>query len=178
MDRRKRVEWLEKKISRHRELYYNERPEISDAEFDALEDELRELDPENPVLGQVGAVADAGTVGLPTKEHKIPMGSLDKVPEDRLEHWANKAGPLFLVQEKLDGISLEIEYQSGKMGDAITRGDGFVGEVVTHNAVSFQNCARKQAGNTSLLQTPAPSRPAARRGSGPQGGRGSDSSPF
>ena len=141
---RERVASLEEQIRRHRELYYNQAPELSDAEFDQLEGELRTLAPESPVLQEVGAPvaaerAPAEQIGLPTKTHKIPMGSLEKVTEDRLEHWSAKAGPLFLVQEKLDGISLEIEYSSGVMQDAITRGDGFKGEVVTHNAVMFQN---------------------------------------
>ena len=136
-----RVAWLESEITRHRDLYYNSRPEVSDAEFDALEDELRELQPESSVLSDVGA--PSSVVGLATKKHKIPMGSLEKIAEDRLEHWFEKTGPLFLVQEKLDGISLEIEYSGGVMGDAITRGDGLVGEVVTHNAVAFQNVERK-----------------------------------
>jgi DNA ligase (NAD+) len=140
---RERVEFLEAEIRRHRRLYYNETPEISDAEFDLLVEELERLDPQNAVLTEVGAPVDLAAAGLPTKAHKIPMGSLDKVPEDRLEVWAEKAGPLFLVQEKYDGISLEVEYQGGRMVDAITRGDGLVGEVVTHNAVHFQNLRRR-----------------------------------
>ena len=141
MTSEERVAWLEAEIARHRDLYYNSRPEISDAEFDAFEDELRKLYPQSQVLRDVGS--PTSSVGLANKEHKIPMGSLEKISEDRLEHWFGKTGPLFLVQEKLDGISLEIEYTGGMMGDAITRGDGFVGEVVTHNAVSFQNVERK-----------------------------------
>ena len=141
MTSEERAAWLESEIARHRGLYYNSRPEISDAEFDALEDELRNLRPLSHVLAEVGAPTSG--VGLANKEHKIPMGSLEKISEDRLEHWFGKTGPLFLVQEKLDGISLEIEYSGGIMEDAITRGDGFFGEVVTHNAVSFQNVERK-----------------------------------
>jgi DNA ligase (NAD+) len=142
VSQQERIERLEREVSRHRDLYYNGQPEISDAEFDALEDELRNLYPESSVLAGVGAPVDS-QVGLPAKEHKIPMRSLEKVPEDRLQQWVEKAGPLFLVQEKLDGISLEIEYRNGVMGDAITRGDGFVGEVVSHNAVAFQHVKRK-----------------------------------
>ncbi len=145
-----RIRELEREIRRHRELYYTRTPEISDAEFDALEDELRDLDPDNPVLSEVGAPVrgkaapdvDLSVAGLPTKRHKIPMGSLEKIAEDRLDAWAEKAGPLFLVQEKLDGISLEIEYEKGRMIDAITRGDGFTGELVTHNAVHFEHVKR------------------------------------
>lgn len=136
------VEQLEAEIRRHRDLYYNRQPEITDAEFDALVDELREIAPSSEVLAEVGAPVDTAAVGLPTKRHRIPMGSLDKVPEDRLDAWAEKAGPTFLVQEKYDGISLEIEYDDGGLVDAITRGDGYVGEVVTHNAVAFHNVHR------------------------------------
>ncbi len=146
-----RREEVETEIRRHRELYYNQQPEITDAEFDALIDELEELAPDSPVLAEVGApvtsdaTADDGLqgAGLPTKAHRIPMGSLDKVTSDRLDLWAEKTGPLYLIQEKYDGISLEVEYENGEMVDAITRGDGFVGEVVTHNAVHFKNIVTK-----------------------------------
>ena len=143
-----RVEKLEALVRRHRELYYNRKAAISDSEFDALVDELERLSPASPVLAEVGApvkssAAQASGVesaaGLPTKRHKIPMGSLEKITEDRLDAWAEKCGPRFLVQEKLDGISMEFEYEQGRLVDAITRGDGFVGEVVTPNARSFQN---------------------------------------
>lgn len=137
-----RILELEGGIRRHRELYYNQTPEISDAEFDTLEAELRGLAPESAVLSEVGFGVDFSIAGLPTKAHQIPMSSLEKIPEDRLDTWAEKTGPLFLVQEKLDGISMEIEYLKGRIGDAITRGDGLVGEVVTHNAIHFKHVKR------------------------------------
>ena len=138
-EKKKRIASLEKELRRHRQLYYNEQPEISDAEFDELVDELEKLAPDSEVLAEVGAPVDLDQAGLPTKEHRIPMGSLDKVTEDKLELWVEKAGPLFLIQEKYDGISLELEYRDGRLVDAITRGDGFTGEVVTHNAAHFAN---------------------------------------
>jgi len=138
-----RIQELEERIRHHRDLYYNGKPEITDAEFDRLVDDLRELSPESAVLSEVGAPVVPEITGLPSKRHNIPMGSLDKVPEDRLELWNSKAGPRFLVQEKLDGISMEFEYQDGELVDAITRGDGLVGEVVTFNAVNFQNVKRR-----------------------------------
>ena len=138
-EKKKRIASLEKELRRHRQLYYNEQPEISDAEFDELVDELEKLAPGSGVLTEVGAPVDLDQAGLPTKEHRIPMGSLDKVTEDKLELWVEKAGPLFLIQEKYDGISLELEYRDGRLVDAITRGDGFTGEVVTHNAAHFAN---------------------------------------
>ena len=138
-EKKKRIASLEKELRRHRQLYYNEQPEISDAEFDELVDELEKLAPGSEVFTEVGAPVDLDQAGLPTKEHRIPMGSLDKVTEDKLELWVEKAGPLFLIQEKYDGISLELEYRDGRLVDAITRGDGFTGEVVTHNAAHFAN---------------------------------------
>ncbi|MCH2129982.1 MAG: NAD-dependent DNA ligase LigA [Pirellulaceae bacterium] len=142
-----RIDQLEEEVRHHRLLYYNEQPEISDEEFDTLVEELQEIAPNSPVLAEVGAPVslDETPSGakLPTKSHRIPMGSLDKVPEDRLDAWGQKAGPTFLVQEKLDGISLELEYENGQLVDAITRGDGFVGEVVTHNAIKFKNVAQR-----------------------------------
>ena len=134
-----RVEALEEEIRRHRQLYYNEQPQISDAAFDELIAELEALAPESEILAEVGAPIEPGGAHLPTKRHRIPMGSLDKIPEERLEAWAAKTGPRYLIQEKYDGISLELEYESGRLVDAITRGDGLVGEVVTHNAVQFKN---------------------------------------
>ncbi|MCH2366797.1 MAG: NAD-dependent DNA ligase LigA [Planctomycetes bacterium] len=137
--KKEQLKALEEDIRRHRRLYYNKQPELSDAEFDELIDKLKELDPHSEALAEVGAPIDLDQVGLPTKEHRIPMGSLDKVTEEKLELWVEKAGPLFLIQEKLDGISLELEYQEGRLVDAITRGNGFTGEVVSHNAVHFSN---------------------------------------
>ena len=137
--KKEQLKALEEDIRRHRRLYYNKQPELSDAEFDELSDKLKERDPHSEALAEVGAPIDLDQVGLPTKEHRIPMGSLDKVTEEKLELWVEKAGPLFLIQEKLDGISLELEYQEGRLVDAITRGNGFTGEVVSHNAVHFSN---------------------------------------
>ena len=137
--KKEQLKALEEDIRRHRRLYYNKQPELIDAEFDELIDKLKELDPGSEVLAEIGAPIDLDQAGLPTKEHRIPMGSLDKVTEEKLELWVEKAGPLFLIQEKLDGISLELEYQEGRLVDAITRGNGFTGEVVSHNAVHFSN---------------------------------------
>ncbi|MCK6590963.1 MAG: hypothetical protein L6Q76_25700, partial [Polyangiaceae bacterium] len=81
-----RIDDLAERIERYRASYYAGHPEISDAAFDALEDELRELDPTHPVLAKVGSAA------LVTEwekaRHEIPMGSLNKaVSEDELRTW-------------------------------------------------------------------------------------------
>ncbi len=128
-----RVAELEALIKRHRDLYYNAQPELSDAEYDELEDELRSLDPGNALLAVVGA--DAAD-GWPKAGHLIPMGSQAKAsnPEDFLA-WCAKTGHAeYLVQYKLDGASLELQYEEGRLVRAVTRGDGEVGDDITPNA--------------------------------------------
>jgi DNA ligase (NAD+) len=146
---RARVGDLAERIERYRAAYYKGHPEISDAAFDALEDELRDLDPTHPVLAKVGS---AELVSEWHKaRHEIPMGSLNKaVSEDELRAWLTRcdeilaedqlgsiASDLF-VAEKLDGISIEVIYRDGKMVDAITRGDGEWGERITVNVARMK----------------------------------------
>jgi DNA ligase (NAD+) len=128
-----RIAELESGIRRHQNLYYNGQPEISDADFDALWDELAELDPANSLLGVVGA--DAAD-GWPKAQHVMPMGSQEKAsdPEAFLA-WCEKfPRGEYLVQYKLDGASLELQYENGLLVRAVTRGDGSVGDDVTPNA--------------------------------------------
>lgn len=128
-----RIRELAARIREHQHLYYNAQPSISDQEFDALWDELESLDPENPVLAGVGAdIAD----GWPKARHIMPMGSQSKAvdPESFLA-WAAKSGhPAFLVQHKLDGASLELQYRDGLFLKAVTRGDGSIGDDISPNA--------------------------------------------
>jgi DNA ligase (NAD+) len=105
-----RIENLVKEIQRHRNLYYNATPEISDAKYDTLEDELRELDPENPILFKIGVDS---SVLFTKKEHIIPMTSQDKVTSPaEFTKWAKKRNyKTFINQFKLDGISIEGQYE-------------------------------------------------------------------
>lgn len=139
-----RVEELAARLERYRASYYAGTPEISDAAYDALEDELRGLAPAHPVLARVGS--GALVTEWEKARHEIPMGSLNKVTnEEELRAWLARCdellakegqpsigGDLF-VAEKLDGISIEVVYRDGKLADAITRGDGVVGERITSN---------------------------------------------
>ncbi|MEE2901259.1 MAG: NAD-dependent DNA ligase LigA [Myxococcota bacterium] len=210
------IDELAKEIRRHRDLYYNSTPAISDAEFDALEDRLRELDPTHPVLAEIGAPASerapmqpvpggrpqslewlhktstrfyAGDITVnkqtekdyaytyasysdqdplapelkfvvppagqwgrdwPKQEHVIAMGSLNKVNEaQELRAWVKRCDELtdenapsighdLALTEKLDGISLALVYEDGKLDRAITRGDGKTGERITSNVMHMQ----------------------------------------
>lgn len=134
---------IETKLREWREAYYNGTPLVSDAEYDALEAELRRIDPDNPLLQEVGA-----PVPLKTKwqkrPHTIPMGSLNKVnsiPE--LQAWAGRTGiSSFSWSEKMDGISIALRYQEGNLVEALTRGDGLYGEDILANAVLMRGVLR------------------------------------
>ena len=135
------VEWLAEQISRHSHLYYNEaRPEISDAEFDTLWDELKSLSPNHPQLQKVGSDPSPGSVKV---EHLFPMLSLDKSnTEDEVTHFVSETtaqGRRFVCQPKLDGSALSLEYRRGRLVRAATRGSGTRGEDVTANARRIPN---------------------------------------
>lgn len=127
-----RVNELERLIAHHQERYYNGDPEISDAEFDLIWDELRRLDPDSPALQRVGQDrAD----GYPKREHVIVMGSQDKAADpDAFLKWAERVGHQeLIVQHKMDGASLELQYVDGRFRYGVTRGDGRVGDDITPN---------------------------------------------
>ena len=129
---KERIAELEKLIVKYQTSYYNGEGEISDAEFDALWDELKELDPGNAVLQKVGA--DSGN--FEKARHVMPMGSQEKAanPEQFLA-WAEKHKyDEYLVEYKLDGASLELQYENGYLVRAVTRGDGSIGDDITANA--------------------------------------------
>jgi DNA ligase (NAD+) len=147
---RARVDELAELLTHHRAKYYAGMPEISDAAFDGLEDELRALDPTNAVLAHVGAPVAAATEWEKAR-HELPMGSLNKVvTAQELRAWFARCREIgekeglgvidekLFVAEKLDGISIEIIYRDGRLTDAITRGDGLVGERITANVARMK----------------------------------------
>ena len=127
-----RILELEKLIVKYQTSYYNGEGEISDAEFDALWDELKALDPTNAVLQRVGA--DSGN--FEKINHVMPMGSQEKAanPEQFLAWAAKHEYEEYLVEYKLDGASLELQYENGYLVRAVTRGDGSIGDDITANA--------------------------------------------
>lgn len=127
-----KIEELEKKLIEYKIAYYTGNPIASDAEYDILEDELRKLNPNSPVLKQIGTPVLQSE--FKKVRHNIPMGSLDKVMsvEDSID-FLKKVGSI-VISHKMDGGSLELIYESGKLIQASTRGDGDYGEDVTENA--------------------------------------------
>jgi DNA ligase (NAD+) len=145
-DAEKKIESLREKIRHHEYLYYVlDQPEISDADFDKLMRELKDLEAEHPEL----LTADSPTqrVGGKPREgfvkvrHTSPMLSLDNTySEEELRDWERRVHELsgrsdvdYVCELKLDGMSLALIYEDGKLLRGITRGDGSTGEDVTLN---------------------------------------------
>lgn len=140
-DSKERILELEGLIARYQKSYYNGEGEISDSEFDSLWDELKALDPANPVLHKVGA--DSGN--FEKAPHVMPMGSQEKAadPEQFLAWASRHVYDEYLVEDKLDGASLELQYVGGKLVRAVTRGDGSTGDVITSNALRMQGVRKE-----------------------------------
>jgi DNA ligase (NAD+) len=159
--KKSRIVELAALIRQYKDAYYNGKPLVSDAAYDALEDELRDLDPEHEILKTIGAPVPGDEERGPVSQwekarHAIPMGSLNKaVNEAEFRQWialCEKLGtesklPLvsknLLVTEKLDGLSLAVNYEKGKLVEAITRGDGQIGERITPNAKRMKGVPHK-----------------------------------
>ena len=133
----KRIKKLTEQVIEHQNHYYNHAPTISDAEFDELWDTLRNLDPNNELFKTVGYDRDTF---FKKKNHIMPMGSLDKASnEEQFAAWMNThKDEYYIVQHKLDGASLELQYSNGILTAAVTRGDGRKGDDILVNAQHMQ----------------------------------------
>ena len=133
-----RIKELADKITKARNDYYNQQPTVSDKVFDAWVAELSTLDPTNNAVTAVGA--PVVTSEWKKAKHQISMGSLDKVNlPDELSKWVDDvaADEKLCIIEKLDGLSIEVIYENGKVVQGITRGDGDIGEDITVNVVKM-----------------------------------------
>jgi DNA ligase (NAD+) len=147
MRARDRIHQLRETIRRHEELYYvDARPEISDAEFDALMRELQVLEAEHPELvtpdSPTQRVGGRPAEGFATVEHLAPMLSLDnafnaeelRAFDERVRRGLGSAEAVTYVAElKIDGLSIALTYEDGRLVRGATRGDGVRGEDVTQN---------------------------------------------
>lgn len=156
MTAQERITELRKTIEYHIDRYYNQDdPEITDYEYDTMMQELKALEQENPELiapdsptQKVGGSAkrEAGVL----VRHNVPMLSLQDVFSKEevfsfVEEMREKFGqPEFVVEYKIDGLSMAIRYEDGEMKLAVTRGDGIVqGEDVTANAKVIRDVKKK-----------------------------------
>src|SRR5215211_2283443 len=148
MDPLDRIQQLRIEIRHHEEQYYiHNSPEISDEHFDRLVHELERIEAEHPDLvtpdSPTQRVAGRPTEGFPTVEHLAPMLSLDNAyDEDDLRAFderLRKGGGLgeaaapYVAELKIDGLSIALTYEDGRLVRGATRGDGIRGEEVTAN---------------------------------------------
>ena len=136
-----RILELEGLIQQARHAYYNDGSSgVSDETYDAWVDELSGLSEDSPAVTQIGA---APVSAWKKVAHTIPMGSLSKINTlEELTSWVMGTGDsryaALLVTEKLDGISIAVDYIQGVFSRALTRGDGAIGEDISVNVAKMR----------------------------------------
>jgi DNA ligase (NAD+) len=147
------AEALHRRIAHHRKRYYvDDDPEISDSEYDALERELREIEAEFPDLATIDSptqrVGGEPSETFATFRHRTPLLSLDNAYsatdavewEERLSRALGGERPsLYVVEPKIDGLSIAVTWRDGVLERGVTRGDGGVGEDVTSNVRTIRS---------------------------------------
>ncbi len=135
-------------INAKKAYYTTAKPIMDDHTYDTLEDLLKKRNPHHRLFSKVGN--PNFDTGWTKQKHTFPLGSLNKVSSfTDLKHYldlkklANNIN--FMVQPKCDGLSLALNYQSGKLVSAVTRGDGFIGDLITQNTVYMKNLVRNIA---------------------------------
>lgn len=156
-----RIAELEARLARYRRAYYNPdatdltpADSVDDDVYDACRDELAELKADSPEATAIGAAPEKSSPWEKIAHH-IPMGSLNKVNTlEQMTQWIvdhspkdEKGRPFpgmeLLVTEKLDGMSIHVEYEKGKYKRAVTRGDGVTGEDITRNVAKMKGVPAK-----------------------------------
>ncbi len=160
-----RIQDLREELERHINLYYNmDTPEISDYEYDTMMQELKSLEKEFPDLvietsptQKVGGTAkrEAGVL----VRHNVPMLSLQDVfSKEEVEEFVEEMqeqleNPEFVVEYKIDGLSMALRYEEGALKTAVTRGDGVnFGEDVTANAKVISDVKKKLKAPVEYLE--------------------------
>lgn len=146
MDKKARIKELVEILNKAAKSYYVDAVEIMpNIEYDKLYDELVKLEKETNVILSNSPTQNVGyetASELPKKAHESPMLSLDKTKSvTELEDWLgdNEA----LLSWKMDGLTIVLTYRGGELVEAVTRGNGIIGEVITNNAKNFQNVPLK-----------------------------------
>jgi DNA ligase (NAD+) len=148
----KTIERLRDEIRHHDDLYYlQENPEVSDREYDALMQQLRELEAKHPALitsdSPTQRVAGRPAEGFPEFIHRVPMLSLDnsynidelRAFDERCRKLAGGDAPDYVAELKIDGLSLSVHYEDGVFVRGVTRGDGSRGEDVSSNVRTIRS---------------------------------------
>ena len=142
LNKSERMKELADILNRAAKAYYAEDREImSNHEYDALYDELTALEQDTGIVLANSPTVSVGYESvdeLPKDQHEVPMLSLDKTKNrEELREWLQ--GKPAILSWKLDGLTVVLTYQEGKLAKAVTRGNGEIGEVVTNNARTFKN---------------------------------------
>ncbi|MFR2365167.1 MAG: NAD-dependent DNA ligase LigA [Eubacterium sp.] len=142
MDKKERIKELVDILNKASKAYYQDAKEImSNFEYDALYDELVQLEKDTGIVLANSPTVNVGyevVSELPKEQHESPMLSLDKTKE--VSVLADFAGDKkSLLSWKLDGLTVVLTYEQGKLFKAVTRGNGEIGEVITNNAKTFKN---------------------------------------
>lgn len=143
-----RIKELTEILNRASKAYYMQDTEImSNYEYDALYDELVQLEKETGITLSNSPTIHVGyeVVGeLPKEEHEYPMLSLDKTKDvQTLSDWLGDQ--MGVLSWKMDGLTIVLTYDNGELVKAVTRGNGYVGEVITNNAKVFKNVPHRIA---------------------------------
>jgi DNA ligase (NAD+) len=150
------MEELREQVQYHNARYHgHDDPEISDAEFDELTRELRQLEIEHPELvDDSSPTLSVGSAAITTFDpvvHRVPMTSLDNaMDESELRAWGDRVAKglgdqtvRYVCELKIDGLAISIRYENGALVQAATRGDGKVGEDVTANVATISSLPKK-----------------------------------
>ncbi|MEE1227972.1 MAG: NAD-dependent DNA ligase LigA [Lachnospiraceae bacterium] len=142
MDKRERMQELITKLNEASKAYYQEDREImSNFEYDSLYDELGRLEKETGIVMANSPTQRVGYEVLSELEkvrHDSPMLSLDKTKDPQaLKAWLNRHKAM--LSWKMDGLTVVLTYEGGRLSRAVTRGNGTIGEVITNNARVFRN---------------------------------------
>jgi DNA ligase (NAD+) len=150
------MEELREQVQYHNARYHgHDDPEISDAEFDELARELRQLEIEHPELvDDSSPTLSVGSAAITTFDpvvHRVPMTSLDNaMDESELRAWGDRVAKglgdqtvRYVCELKIDGLAISIRYENGVLVQAATRGDGKVGEDVTANVATISSLPKK-----------------------------------
>ena len=137
-----RIHELVDKLNQYRDEYYNRNaPSVSDAVYDHLYDELGHLEKESGIIlsnSPTQTVGYKAVSSLKKVRHPIPLLSLDKTKMmSELAAFLKKHAALLML--KLDGLTVKLVYEDGKLVEGSTRGDGDEGELITHNVSAFRN---------------------------------------
>lgn len=143
-----RIKELTEILNRASKVYYMQDTEImSNYEYDALYDELVQLEKETGITLSNSPTIHVGyevVSELPKEEHEYPMLSLDKTKDvQTLSDWLGDQ--MGVLSWKMDGLTIVLTYDNGELVKAVTRGNGYVGEVITNNAKVFKNVPHRIA---------------------------------